>query len=242
MHYENAPITEALIDIKVNANPALAIDTLNDAVALLSQEYPHKSELNTAQVAIKLDQAALTAQAENTHVGYLLKSKDEKHTCQLTTYGCTISRIAPYKNWDDLKLEAEKLWNIYKNITHPLVINRIAVRYINRLDIPLPFDDFKDFLKTSPDIAPGLPQALSNFFMQLVVPLEDIDGNLIFNQAIASPVLPQTVAIMLDVEVFKLVSMSALSDELWRTLENLRLKKNEVFEASITDKARELFR
>jgi uncharacterized protein (TIGR04255 family) len=75
--------------------------------------------------------------------------------------GFAMSRLAPYENWNAVRDEARRLWDIYRSIAKPSKLIRLAVRYINRIDMPLPLGDFKDYLRTVPDVSPDLPQGLA---------------------------------------------------------------------------------
>jgi uncharacterized protein (TIGR04255 family) len=72
--------------------------------------------------------------------------------------------------------------------------------------------------------------------------LTDIKGGSVINQTIIEPANPAVVSLVLDIDVFRTVDIPQTDPELWNLFEQLRKKKNEVFEACITDAARRLFR
>ena len=76
---------------------------------------------------------------------------------------------------------AEAILDIQVEPARPNRLKRLALRYINRIEIPLPIRDFKDYLLTIPEIAPGLPQALSNFIMRLVIPNPEMEATAVIN-------------------------------------------------------------
>jgi len=80
--------------------------------------------------------------------GYLFQSPIEKKIVQARIDGYTFNKLKPYESWDSFRTEARKLWNIYFQITKPVRITRIALRYINRIEIPLPMNDFKEYVIT----------------------------------------------------------------------------------------------
>jgi uncharacterized protein (TIGR04255 family) len=176
-----------------------------------------------------------------THIGFLFRSADGKQIQQARTNGFTMSRLAPYLHWDGFCTETRRLWDIYRSIAKPSKVTRVAVRYVNRIDIPLPLNDFGDYLRTVPTVSSDLPQGLSRYFMQLVMPLEEIKGNVIINETIIEPAKPEVVSIVLDIDVSRSNDLPSTEEEIWALMEQLRTAKNNVFEACITDKARELF-
>jgi uncharacterized protein (TIGR04255 family) len=156
--------------------------------------------------------------------------------------GFTFNRLKPYKDWESLRDEARKLWQHYTQIASPKNITRVALRYINRIEIPLPMRDFKDYILTIPEIAPGLPQGLANLFMRLIIPVPAMNASAIVTEAFDPPAASSSVLpFIVDIDV----SCEALFDvdavEVWETFEKLRELKNEIFFKSITDRAKELF-
>jgi uncharacterized protein (TIGR04255 family) len=76
--------------------------------------------------------------------------------------------------------------------------------------------------------------------MQLQIPQPDLEATLIINETIAPPTNPELVTIILDLDLFREHAWESHDKNIWQFLEKLRLRKNEVFEASITDKVRGL--
>jgi uncharacterized protein (TIGR04255 family) len=68
--------------------------------------------------------------------------------------GFSASKLAPYTDWHDLRTQARDLWAKYRKATDPVLITRLALRYINRIDIPLPISDLKEYMRTIPEISP----------------------------------------------------------------------------------------
>ena len=60
--------------------------------------------------------------------------------------------------------------------------------------------------------------------------------------ATAEPDEPGFVTIILDIDVFALVEIDPTDSNLWAMLDQLREKKNKLFEASIKDSIRELIK
>jgi len=123
----------------------------------------------------------------------------------------------------------------------PSKITRIALRYINRIEVPLPFGDFKEYILTNPEIAPKLPQSLDHFYMQLVVQKPEILARAVITQTMETPTEKNLLPLVLDIDVFK---EALYTDEktMWDDIEKLRTFKNDIFFDSVTDKAKELFK
>ncbi len=153
-----------------------------------------------------------------------------------------MNRLMPYESWSPFRTEARRLWDIYRSVAKPQSVTRIAVRYVNRLDIPLPMRDFRDYLRTVPEVSAELPQGLACYFMQLAIPQEDIKAVLMLNEALIDPAAPNVASVVLDIDLFRTAELPGKEDDLWNLFEDLHDRKNVIFEACITDQARELFK
>ena len=154
--------------------------------------------------------------------------------------GFTFSRLTLYETWELFRDEAYRLWEKYKEITAP-VITRVALRYINKMEIPLPIKDFSDYLTAAPNVPEGLPQGVSSFLTRVVIHEPSIDAAAIITQALDQIVNLNVFPIILDIDVFKQRSEGINEEDAWDILEKLRHFKNEIFFKSITEKAKELF-
>jgi uncharacterized protein (TIGR04255 family) len=238
-HYSRAPITEALIDIQAQLSQEVKLEDLTQMYSTIQTEYPKREDMLVFQGELMAG-SSVGATASQTQIGYRFFSKDQKQIVQVRLDGFTFSRLAPYDRWETFREEAKRLWNIYQSLINPEAIVRLALRYINRLDIPLPVDELKDYLRTFPEVSADLPQGLSGYFMQLQIPQEDSATILILNQAIVPPPEPAFVSVLLDLDLFLEQNLPLNETEIWSILEQMHKQKNKAFEACITQRTREL--
>ncbi|MDQ2996792.1 MAG: TIGR04255 family protein [Chloroflexota bacterium] len=242
LHYKNSPLTEAVIDLQVTVSEEVTLEALASMQSEQKHSYPTRRDQMYVEGQFSVDPETPPASGIRTQRGYAFLSDDERQIFQARLDGFTFSRLAPYENWESFRDEARRLWTVYRAITKPQKINRLAVRYINRLDLPLPFDDFNQYLRTVPVVSPELPQALNSYFMQLQIPYEDLSATLILNQALLPLTDPDKVPILLDIDIFRDTDMAEGEESIWEFFEKLRSRKNDVFEACITEQMKELIR
>ncbi len=241
--FPNAPITEAILDIRANLPSTVDLAALATFQGGLQERYPTRVERVVMQGGMKLAEAG----AQITHaikgtLGYQFSSEDGKKVVQARLDGFSHHKLKPYDKWESFFAEANELWERYRTIANPINVTRIAIRYINRIEIPMPITDLKDYLLTCPEIATGAPQAMASFFMRLVLAKEDSDAVAIVTETTAPPppdlrVMP----IILDIDVYLERVFDPTDGAIWTQLESLRQFRNEVFFNSITPKTRELF-
>ncbi len=239
-----APIVEALVDFRVEADPALAVEDLAQLQGALGLDaYPdvraQKQLSATLQPESETEPLSVTGR---NHLGFALRSADQLHVVQAQRGGFTFSRLAPYIDWDHLVAGARAGWQAYVQVANPRRVTRIAVRTINRIDIPLPPGELRDWIRIVPDIPAALPQAIGEMFLRLVVPMAAEQATVILTHALQpAPLGAGHVVAILDIDVFREAEFT-VADDLWTALQPLRRVKNDFFFECITPRTLELFK
>ena len=241
--FPNAPIVEAILDIQVDLPEGVTLEQVDSFQQHVKERFPEREERSKGEALLKFSEQGPSLEAASSNlIGYLYRSKSTGKIAQARLDGFTFNKLKPYEDWDAIRSESQELWDIYRGIVRPLRIKRIALRYINRIELPLPFKDFKDYILTIPEIAPVLPQALEHFLMRLVIPNPEIGATAVINEVMEDQTEQQRLPLILDIDVFKITSYQEDSNAIWEDFERLRSFKNEIFFNSITEKTKELFR
>ncbi len=239
-HLTNAPISEALIDIRVKLPSSVDLSTLASVHSSFASDYPEKRERIRGET--KIDLKTMKTDTTSTVDGYVFTSSDGKQLVQIRLDGFTFNRLKPYESWEKQKEEAYRLWQISRDSCDPDLITRGALRCINRLDIPLPIRDFGDYLTAPPIIPQNLPQELSSFLTRNVVREAAHEFIAIISQSLESVSSSKTVTIILDVDVFKETQFAPNATDVWETIDRLRGFKNKIFFESVTEKTLEPYK
>lgn len=238
-YYPNPPITEAIIDLRVTPSDGKTLDDLR-AVQTGLDEYAKRETIHVAVGRMEFGKK-VSASAASEAAGVIFHSSDGKQIWQSRFNGFTFSRLAPYERWQLFRDEARQLWVRYREKLQPPSITRLAVRYINRIDLPCEHTDIDRYFKTKPVASPELPQVLAGFFMQLRIPQEDLKAEALINQTMVPPAREGVVSVVLDVDLFRSTDVPSDEEDIWHFFEQLRDRKNSIFESCITDQTRELF-
>lgn len=240
---QRAPITEATVDIQVQLPPEIDLARLRTFHLGLEQQFPQIDERLRVSAVVQVTKSSgpeMTSQGP-TPDGLLMRSEKDALVVQARLDGFSLNKLPPYAKWDTLREQAQELWQRYVEIARPIRVTRLAVRYINRIELA-PGVDFKESILTVPEIAPGVPQGLPEYFMRLVIP-HDSGATAIVTEASLPPTLAEPPAMLFDIDVFKFADISASdSPAIWSTLEELRAYKNLIFFNSITSKQMEKYR
>jgi len=243
-HYRNAPITEALVDFRIVYDREVSLLDLKKFGSEIKSQYPHESPRTIFAGEINFESSQTQTKASQTVVGYIFHSPDRSQAVQARLDGFTVSRFPKYQDWPHLIGEAHRLWDIFVRTLRPKRVIRIAVRYINQINLPLRDGKvgFEDYLRTFPQVK-GIEEDLDldQFLLRLVIPQNDIQAKLILTEAVV-PSTGDTIGIILDIDLFREnISLDPRDSNIWSILEKFRDRKNLYFEASITDTTRGLF-
>lgn len=242
--FRNPPITEALIDIKAELSSDVGIPDLEKLYEEIKSAYPKKKIRRRWESMFEVKEGETTT-AESKDLGpdgLLLWSSDDKQLVQYRLDGFTFNRLRPYKDWDTMRSEARPLWDLYVRKIKPLQVTRLALRYINSIEIPATHFSLEDYFTEAPRIPEGLSQLMDQFLSRIVINFPESGAKAIVTQAIQPPKSPNTTSILFDLDVFREVHLVADSPEIWIILSDLRSLKNEIFAKSVREKTKELFR
>lgn len=240
--FANPPINEAIFDIKLELPEGIDINIIESFYEKIKKDYPTKQVNNQGQVSFEMKPGEKpvinSTEGQN---GFVYKSIDGTKIIQTRKDGFTFNKLKPYTNWSDFSKEAFYLWNNYVQIFHPAKIKRIALRYINLIELPIGIKSFKEYFSTVPEISSQLPQVLQEFFLRLVVPFNGT--NAIITQTIDNSKLnDKFIPYIFDIDVFKNVDLLSDDKTIPIYFEELRTIKNDIFIKSLTEKAKELFK
>jgi uncharacterized protein (TIGR04255 family) len=241
-----APIVEAVIEIRARATKALEETSLRTAIEPKLAGYVFLDSLREFHSEVKLEGGKPPIQkvSDAGWKGVRFRSSDEKHIAQFNRDGFVFSRLEPYLTWEELESEAKRLWNIYKDLAQPVEIQRLGLRFINRIKLPPGELLFEDYIQPAPSSPHGLELPFHGFMHKdtLGVPGHPYAINVIRTIQQLNGGVDGGVALILDIDVFTTQGFDLDNTVLQRRLLEMRWLKNKVFFGSITAKALEMFR
>jgi uncharacterized protein (TIGR04255 family) len=241
-HLNNPPIVEALIDFRVQAREGIQVDELTSLRERLAKNYPRAKDIHQlqAEFAFQADLGTVAAKQAHGKTGLRFEKEDGSYVFQAQVGGFTLSRVKAYEDFPSLKGHARELWSTYCEVTSPATVSRVAVRYINRLELPAPIADITEYLRCNPPVPDDAPRTVTEFLSRVV--MEDESGASVnFVQATDNASAPVAkVAVIIDIDVFKAVSLNPSDAAIWDLLDHFRVLKNRVFFGSVTERTLEM--
>lgn len=243
--YDRPPITEAVIEFRVRDR--YTADAMQQLVAKLRKPYPNATEQSNVEVAIEATGGAPIVRPQIEANGYKLSSEDQADIVLLGNASLATARLAPYPGWEAFTERAQKNWKIWRKSKKTNPVNRIGLRYINRVDIP--HEEGKkirlgDYMRVTPNFPKdgAILSDLSNYVVQVNTGTRDKNWDVTLTSTpVNPPPLLDHASLLLDIDIFRTREMPTANDHIWEEVERIHALKNEIFEMCITDQSRRLF-
>lgn len=243
-HFSHAPIVEAAVDLRAKPSVQWDQEGFRDRLTKGLPDYPEIQPQRSYRGKIKLEAGKPPAHqiVDLDWSGLQFRSKDKLQAAQFQKEGFAFSRLQSYQHWEQFINEALRLWKIFIEVMQPVAIQRIGVRFINKMSFPA--EDFspEKYLVDFPRPLLSLGFIQSGFLHRdaFVVPETNYLVNLI--RAIQpADSAPLNISIILDIDVFTKIQTELRYDDIEKRLAEMRWLKNKIFCGSITEKAKELF-
>ncbi len=237
---KNPPIVEAVLGLYIGRLPESIIDSFRSCTdKLKSLGYSRLDPLTQHEMKLRFDEGVSSLDREDSPHGLRFTGEDGIHVVQFNRDSFVFSRLGHYESWEQFRNEARKVWEIYSLAAANPQVNRIGVRYINKLYIP-DGAAVDDYVLVLPKIPGAFSPAIQQMFMRLVLPIEDSRGQLIHTQMLM-PVERQGFVTLLFDNDFQFPTVEMTNDHVWELLEEVRDLKDAYFEDFTTPKLRELF-
>jgi len=230
------PLREALIDIRLTETLAPSfIDKLR------IRDFGGFTRIRDVKLGgfkfeVAQDKPPQATVTSDVVLGARFESEDKSQVVLARRDGMTFSIVSKYRNWEHIRSTAHEFWRLFLDLTGPVEVGRLAVRYINVIDVPLG-EDFDNYLTASPRVPAGLPQLMGNFFQRVEVPFAEQNATAIVTQALEPPT-----TVVLDIDVINQDGMDGASPGIWDKLDTLRNLKNRIFFSSVTTRAVDFYR
>ena len=123
-HLNNAPITEAIIDLQVRFPSGFQAEKFSSLRETLHDQYPDVEERRriTGGFGIEAGKPVVQPPVDKGIDGYLFRSADNTEVAQFRKDGFTFSRLKPYTCWEDILAEAKNLWGLYVATASPELV------------------------------------------------------------------------------------------------------------------------
>jgi uncharacterized protein (TIGR04255 family) len=242
----NPPITEAIIDFKVEIPASVDIEKAAAGVSdQIAASYPNMGRQISLKGEMTFDPENPTMKqlGEPRVMGIVFQTEDNLQIVQFRLDGFTLNRLAPYTDWNEIFPEAMSLWELYCKAYSPTLISQLSVRFINHLTVPTSVEHLSDYFTAPVQIPKSLSRKISNFLTRVTIVENELDAYTDITQALGQGSDEAHSVILLDINAYKnFDSLKPQNNEnITSTFNKLRDIKNRTFFGSITGRTVELY-
>jgi uncharacterized protein (TIGR04255 family) len=244
---KTGPSIEAVIYWQAHTSKPLEPLTLKDELTQRLPDYPicHAQHQQGIEIAATGSPDGTSEVLYHTQWnGFRLQNEQTRHVAQFTPTGVVFSQLEPkpYEIWENFKTEALRFWNIFLELAEPTLIQRLGVRYINRILLNNS-EQPSLYLKNAPPTLPGLNFPTESFFHQDTYQAPDYPYSITWVRMIQ----PNGVdlaggrALIIDIDVFTTEMLQLDRETINKRLIEMRWLQNKVFFSCITEAALKQF-
>lgn len=244
-HLPAAPIIEAVIHWQARGTKEWDPDKLRDELKIRLPDYPkadlqHRLEVVFEARVDDTETPATTSHRKSLH-GVRLESPTKKYIAQFSPDGLVFSHLEPYEEWALFSKEARRLWNVFVEIAAPSEIQRLGVRFINRISSAA-FANLGEFLNEPPSFLSELPMSSFLYQSSFNVPGHALGINIVKTMQATIAGTPAEPGLIIDIDVFASKPLLCEDRILDDYLPKMQWVKNWVFFKLLTPKAIETFK
>lgn len=223
--FRNPPIVEAILSFRVHPSAGSPPGTVDSFSSRIQARFPCWEPG--------------AGQSEGKPVREY-RSADARVRVRVTGRELTVHGFRPYPGWNTLSADAEWVWRAYCEAFKPRHVTRLGLRYINRIEIPLPHERLEDYLH----LFPATDWPLAGYLARMTIPDQRSGATGLLTIAFESDPGADAVTapFVLDLEVWRQGKFELSERFIWGTFSQLREFHNRLFFESITERTKELFR
>jgi uncharacterized protein (TIGR04255 family) len=167
--------------------------------------------------------------------------EDERAFIQVGENLLAVNYLKPYPSWEEIFPIIERTFKAYREVAQPTSLQRIGLRYINKIHFPTDVLEPADYFEFYPYIGKKLPQDYINFGTFIHSPYED-DRDVLKLELVGSPGEEDEIyQMILDLDYGLVDAKRVALDDAMAWVETAHRNLEDAFEAAITDTLREKF-
>lgn len=238
--YSNPPIVEAVCEFRFSKDTPWDMVVPGLLYEKIRSEFPIREPKMIQDININLNNNKIEP-VLNPHERIIFKNIDKNILVQVDNNLLAINHLKPYPTWTKFQ---PLIISTFKKLSGVVVfkqIQRIGLRYINRIEIPEPQIELEKYFKFKPDLGDKLPQDVGNFMLHCELPHKAINADCDIKFTNAIPAVNNKSAFILDIDFYLTKPLTAAIDDITKWIESAHTNVENIFEGCITDNLRKEF-
>lgn len=239
--YRRPPLVEALCEFQFAGSdwdwtvPGLMYQEIKQA-------FPTKRQTQVVEFEVQTEGRQWSQQVKGSAERMQFFRADESALVQVGPHFLAVNHLQPYPHWPSFKPLILDNLDLYRRIANPSGFRRLGLRYVNRIDIPTTQLDLQEYF----NFGPRLPAAMTStpmdaLLLRVGLPHQADGGRLLLTLASAPDAEEGNAAFILDLDFIASAASALALDTAHDWIETAHDRIETAFEASISNRLRELF-
>jgi len=238
--YRNPPIMEVVCEFRFPIETPWDITIPGLLYEKVKEKFPHREPRIIQHMEIK--QARREVEHKfHTEERIFFFDSSKKTFIQAGHRILSINRLRPYISWNEFKPNIEKAFTSLLDIVNVKNLQRIGLRYINKIEIPKTSVDLETYFEFRPFLGSKLPQNIVDFIVGCMFAFNNGQDMCKVELKSAVPDTPEHNAFMLDLDYFLAKPQTVSADQALEWVDDAHDKVEKIFEGCITDELRKIF-
>ncbi|RMG51408.1 MAG: TIGR04255 family protein [Acidobacteria bacterium] len=238
--YKNSPIVEAVCEFRLTTDtpwdptiPGLFYERVKDT-------FPHREQRLVQEVGVTEDRQGIQHQLRLSD-RLLLFTEDKKMLFQLGRHLLVVNSLKPYPTWQRFKPRIEMAWKGLQDVLEIKGLERIGLRYINQIELPVQRVELAEYFEFYPFVGPSLPQEMAGFIAGVEFTYAEGRDRCRIQLTPTPSSEDDKRAIMLDIDYFLAQPRAVEAADALDWVEKAHDQIEVIFEGCITDRLRGIF-
>lgn len=239
--YRHPPIEEALCEFKFVSDGGWDLTIPGKLHSRVQSEYDGKpQEQKVVRANISRGGGGPPSVGMSESLGRItFPARNANRMLGVGTDILAVHTLRPYDGWEQFRPRIATALDAYHEVANPSGVQRIGLRYINRISVPSTTVQLEDYFACAPATVPQMPQQMTAFLHRDEYSYQDGIKLILNFGSIQAPRGESAFVLDLDV-TWEGENAMSLADAMVH-VESLHTREGEAFEALVRDPARNLF-
>ncbi|MGV8088032.1 MAG: TIGR04255 family protein [Methanomicrobiales archaeon] len=238
--YRNPPIIEAICEFRFSPETKWDPTIPGLVYEKLKSGFPLRESRIEQEIEMRVDDKGLKHHIKPSQRAVIL-SENRKSLVQIGERILAINHLKPYPGWDNFRPKIHWAFEALKEATDIVGIDRIALVYIDKIEIPGKTVTMEEYFEFLPHLGSKLPQNYSSFIVGCEFPFNDKRDICKLQLTSAIPDNPKYSAFILTTEYFVPHKKAISPENALNWVEDAHTIVRDQFKGCITPKLEELF-
>ncbi len=171
--YKNSPILEAVCELRFELESIPDQSVIDSIFMALKNKFPERKKPTQQQIQFALNTEEKKEEFKHSSYSFdQFLSGDGKDLVQINGNIISIHRLRPYQSWEVFSETIALVLEVYGKNIKIKSLQRIGLRYINRVEIPVAAFNEVEYFHWRPTTPDGIPANVSSFIVGAVFPFE----------------------------------------------------------------------